>query len=92
MLGVPPPKMSKASLIVSTDQPEKNGTLPGRGEGGGLVPRKAEVDKPLLEQPPRHLLQERDPASVHLDQVVIGPEDGCNAALGLEGRQVQLEG
>lgn len=47
--------------------------------------RKPEVDKPLLEQPPSHLLQHLDPAPVHLDQVVVGAEDGGDSALLFEG-------
>jgi hypothetical protein len=40
------------------------------------------MNEPLLEQTPRHLFHQRNPPPVHLDQVVIGSEDRCNAALG----------
>lgn len=52
--------------------------------------REPEVDEPLLEQPPRHLLQQRDPPPVYLDQVVIGAEDGGDAALGWKRRTVDV--
>ena len=53
------------------------------------MPREAKLDEPLVVQPPRHPLQYRDAARVVLDQVVIGGQDGGDAALGGEGRYLQ---
>src|SRR5258705_13896157 len=46
-----------------------------------FVSWKSEANKPLIEQPPRHLLQQRNPPPVHLDQVIIGSQDGGDALL-----------
>ena len=50
---------------------------------------EAEVDEPFVEQAPGHLLQHCDAPPVHLDQVVIGPKDGGDAALDWKGREVK---
>lgn len=46
----------------------------------------AEVDEPLAVECLRHLLQDRDPPRVVLDQVVVGREDRRDLALGGDGR------
>src|SRR5687768_7792687 len=42
---------------------------------------KAKANEPLLEQPPRHFIQQRDPPPVDLDQVVVSAEDRDNSLL-----------
>jgi len=36
------------------------------------MPRKAELNEPLLVQPPRHFFEDLDAACVVFDEVVIG--------------------
>src|SRR3972149_6413858 len=50
-----------------------------------LMPRKAEVDEPLAVDRLGHFFQNFDAASVVLDQVVVGGEDGSDFALGGKG-------
>src|SRR5690554_3688741 len=45
------------------------------------MPREAEVDEPLLVQPPGHLLKDLDTTRVVLDEVVVGREDGGDTIL-----------
>ena len=52
-----------------------------------LVPRIAEVDKPLAVDPLGHLLKNLNPAIVVVDQVVVRREDRRYLALGRQGRK-----
>src|SRR5450830_618546 len=51
---------------------------------------EAEADEPLLVEATGHLLQNRDAPRVVLDQVVVGGEDGGDAALLSQTWQVNL--
>jgi hypothetical protein len=46
-----------------------------------FMPKEAELHEPLAVEIARHLLQNGDAAGVVLDEVVVGAEDGSNAAL-----------
>ena len=52
----------------------------------------AEVDEPLAVETAGHVLQDRDALTVVLDQVVVGREDGGDAALERESKAGNLDG
>src|SRR5207247_2110257 len=53
----------------------------GRQCGRSSCPQTSE---PLLEQPSRHFLQQRDPMPVHFNQIVVGAKNGGDAVLCLK--------
>jgi hypothetical protein len=56
-----------------------------------LMAGEAEVDEPLAVEQPRRLLQQRNPPSVVLDQVVVGGEDGDDYSLLIRPGNAHLE-
>jgi hypothetical protein len=77
----------KRILKLTGVPPLRNPPDFGVDERHVLVAGEAEVDEPLLVQRPRHLLQDRDPPRVVLDQVVIGREDRGDPLLNIQWRQ-----
>jgi len=49
--------------------------------------RKAELNEPLLVQPPRHFFEDLDAARVVFDEIVVGRKYRCYALLNFRRRQ-----
>ena len=67
------------SLRVYLEGVRRGQSLPPLGKAVDdldvFVAREAEVDEPLAVEHPRRFLQQRNPAPVVLDQVVVGGEN-----------------
>ena len=84
--GVPPPTVSVTSHTRETSHPLWDWTEIGVHQLHTLMPRVPEVYEPLPIQQPSHLLQNPNPPTIVLDQIIQGAEGCANCLLGCDRR------